>query len=53
MAYAGRALTLTQLGQYPMAWIDTEMAVVLGIDRVVLEAEIEAIKRRRQDSGLT
>ena len=47
LGYAGRALAFTQLGQHSLALIDTEMAVALGVDRELLEAEIRSIKSKR------
>ncbi len=53
VAYAGRALVFTHLGQHGMAWVDKEMAVVFGINRALLEAEMNSIKSGRQVAGLS
>ena len=51
LAYAGRALVFTHLGQNGLAKIDTEMAVALGVQRELLEAEIDSIKSKRRVFG--
>ena len=53
LAYAGRALVFTQLGQDVLAWIDSKIAVALGVQREILEAEIKSIKSKRRDFGLS
>ena len=47
MAYANRAIAYTMLGMDTEAEQDVERAVELGFDRVILETQIERVKKLR------